>query len=57
MPHGLGVVCDNASNNNTMMAHLEAELGGQVGVRTRIRCFAHVLNLVVKVRACMCLYL
>ncbi|KLO06392.1 hypothetical protein SCHPADRAFT_838139, partial [Schizopora paradoxa] len=45
----LGIVCDNASNNDTMLRHLEVELEGQVGCKTCIRCFAHVLNLVVKV--------
>lgn len=44
----LGVVCDNASNNNTLVSHLELELCGQNGTRTRIRCFAHILNLAVK---------
>lgn len=44
----LGVVCDNASNNDTLVAQLELELCGQNGCRTRIRCFAHVLNLAVK---------
>ncbi len=32
-----------------MMENLENEIGGQLGVQTRIRCFAHILNLVVKV--------
>lgn len=31
-----------------MMEHLEEEIGGQLGVHTRIRCLAHILNLVVK---------
>ena len=31
-----------------MMKHLEDEIGGQFGASTRIRCLAHVLNLVVK---------
>lgn len=44
----LGVVCDNASNNDTLVSHLEIKLCGQNGVRTRIRCFAHILNLAVK---------
>ncbi len=44
----LGVVCDNASNNDTLVSELELELGGQNGRRTRIRCFAHILNLAVK---------
>ncbi len=45
----LSVVCDNASNNNMMMDQLELEIGGQLGIQTHIRCFAHILNLVVKV--------
>lgn len=44
----LGVVCNNASNNDTLVSQLELELLGQNGVRTRIRCFAHILNLAVK---------
>ncbi|KAH8109049.1 hypothetical protein DFH11DRAFT_1516039, partial [Phellopilus nigrolimitatus] len=46
----LGIVCDNASNNDTLISQLELALNGQNGVHTRIRCFAHILNLVVKVR-------
>lgn len=44
----LGVVCDNASNNDTLVSELEIELLGQNGMQTRIRCFAHILNLAVK---------
>lgn len=46
----LGIVCDNASNNDTLMTNLEFDLGEHVGPLTRIRCFAHIINLVVKVR-------
>ncbi len=28
----LGIVCDNTSNNDTMMAAIEKEIGGQLGV-------------------------
>ncbi|KAH8109784.1 hypothetical protein DFH11DRAFT_1515225, partial [Phellopilus nigrolimitatus] len=45
----LGVVCDNASNNDTLISELELALDSHNGSHTRIRCFAHVLNLVVKV--------
>lgn len=34
-----------------MMENLAKVIGGQFGVHTHIRCFAHILNLVVKVRA------
>ena len=44
----LGLAADNASNNNTLAIGTES-LGGINGVATRIRCFAHILNLVVKV--------
>lgn len=43
------VTADNASNNDTLVSELESNLGGINSVRTRVRCFAHVLNLVVKV--------
>ena len=45
----LGITADNASNNDTLVANLEG-LGGANSVRTHIRCFAHIWNLVVKVR-------
>ncbi|KLO09607.1 hypothetical protein SCHPADRAFT_798112, partial [Schizopora paradoxa] len=35
----LSVVADNASNNDTMMDQLEIEIGRQLGVQTRTRCF------------------
>ena len=44
----LAVVCDNAANNDTLITELEL-LGSPVSSETRIRCFAHILNLVVKV--------
>lgn len=44
----LGVVCDNTSNNDTLIAQLELDLSGQNGTRTHIHCFVHVLNLAVK---------
>ncbi len=44
----LGITADNASNNDTLVADLES-LGGANGVHTRVRCFAHILSLVVKV--------
>jgi hypothetical protein len=45
----LGLTLDNASNNNTLVEELEDLLEGYEGSSTRIRCFAHILNLVVKV--------
>ena len=44
----LGVVADNAANNNTLVEELES-LGGINSAATRVRCFAHILNLIVKV--------
>lgn len=45
----LGLTADNASNNNTLVDELEDLLDGFQGSVSRIRCFAHILNLVVKV--------
>jgi hypothetical protein len=45
----LGIVCDNASNNDTMINQLGLLLPGFKGRPARVRCFAHILNLVVKV--------
>ena len=46
----LGQACDNASNNDTMLASLE-ELNPNSAsrVHTCIHCICHILNLVVKV--------
>ncbi|GJE85026.1 hAT transposon family protein [Phanerochaete sordida] len=44
----LGITADNASNNNTLVADLETSLSGINSRQTRVRCFAHILNLVVK---------
>lgn len=44
----LSLVADNASNNNTLVVELES-LGGINSAATRVRCAAHILNLVVKV--------
>jgi hypothetical protein len=45
----LGVVCDNAENNATMIDKLESLLEKFLGSGVRVRCFAHTLNLIVKV--------
>jgi hypothetical protein len=42
-------MADNASNNNTLVEKLEDLLNGFKGSVSQIRCFAHILNLVVKV--------
>ncbi|KAK7696328.1 hypothetical protein QCA50_000982 [Cerrena zonata] len=44
----LGITCDNALNNDTLLESVEMSLNSQCGKDSRIRCFAHVLNLVVK---------
>jgi hypothetical protein len=46
----LGVVCDNAKNNSTMIKHLSAKLKHTSfpGEPSRVQCFAHTINLVVK---------
>lgn len=45
----LGITADNASNNDTLTTELESSLRGANSIQTRVRCFAHILNLVVKV--------
>ncbi|KAF8592436.1 hypothetical protein K439DRAFT_1323461, partial [Ramaria rubella] len=45
----LGVVADNASNNNMMLNTLNFELKGFQGSLTRVRCIGHIFNLCVKV--------
>jgi hypothetical protein len=52
-------VSDNASNNDTLATRLDNEMKAQhpfgeylhmfKGCRHRVRCFAHVLNLVMQV--------
>src|SRR6266567_1425672 len=44
----LSVTCDNASNNDTMIAELANLLDDFPGPANQTRCFTHVLNLVVK---------
>ncbi|THH18736.1 hypothetical protein EUX98_g8907 [Antrodiella citrinella] len=43
----LGITADNASNNDTLIIEMES-LGGANSSQTRVRCFAHIINLVVK---------
>ena len=47
----LSATHNNASNNNTLVNELADLLDGFQGKATRVRCFAHVLNLVVKASA------
>ncbi|PIL33222.1 hypothetical protein GSI_04672 [Ganoderma sinense ZZ0214-1] len=46
----LGVTCDNASNNDTMVSAMteDERLPSFDGHRARVRCFLHVLSLIVK---------
>jgi hypothetical protein len=46
----LGFTTDNASNNNTLVDKLTELIDGFQGPLTLVRCFTHILNLVVKVR-------
>ena len=44
----LSITCDNASNNDTMIAELANLLNDFPGPANQTRCFTHILNLVVK---------
>jgi hypothetical protein len=44
----LAVTCDNASNNDTMIAKLAEDVEKFPGAAAQTRCFAHVTNLVAK---------
>ena len=44
----LSITCDNASNNDEMICHLEELIGEFKGQKSQTRCFAHILNLVAK---------
>lgn len=46
----LAVTCDNAESNAIMLREMMKLLPGFHGAQVRVRCFGHVLNLVVKVR-------
>ena len=41
-------MCDNASNNDVMIEELEHLLNDFPGAANQMRCFAHIINLVVK---------
>ena len=44
----LSITCDNASNNDTMIAELADIVEEFPGAENQTRCFLHILNLVVK---------
>ena len=44
----LSITADNASNNDTMIAHLEKVLLDFLGAINQTRCFAHTVNLCAK---------
>jgi hypothetical protein len=44
----LGITCDSASNNDTMIDELVDLLPNYPGAANRCRCFLHVVNLVAK---------
>jgi hypothetical protein len=45
----LGVTCDNASNNDTMVETMATILSHLSGEANRARCLAHIVNLVAKI--------
>ena len=45
----MALTCDNADNNNTMINEMVTLIPGYRGHDMRVRCFGHVLNLIVKV--------
>ncbi|OJT02154.1 Zinc finger BED domain-containing protein RICESLEEPER 2 [Trametes pubescens] len=44
----LSVTCDNAENNTTMLREMHMLVPKFRGTCVRVRCFAHILNLVIK---------
>lgn len=44
----LSLTCDNASNNDKMVEILEVLIDDFPGAANQIRCFLHIINLVVK---------
>jgi hypothetical protein len=45
----LGITCDNASNNDTMVESLATIMSHFSGEANRARCLAHIVNLVAKI--------
>lgn len=52
----LTMVLDNAANNDTLVRELKRILAQFQGPKTHVHCFAHILNLVVKVCAYIYVY-
>ncbi|KAI1787164.1 hypothetical protein LXA43DRAFT_896712, partial [Ganoderma leucocontextum] len=46
----LAITSDNAKTNDAMMRNVKKLLPQSRGTEGRVRCFAHILSLVVKVR-------
>ncbi|KAF4611964.1 hypothetical protein D9613_004308 [Agrocybe pediades] len=44
----MGFTADNAANNDTLVRELSVIVPSFPGKKTRVRCFAHILNLIVK---------
>ena len=45
----MGLTADNAENNSTLIRELQKIIPSWPGKSMRVRCFGHILNLVVKV--------
>ena len=45
----LGITCDNASNNDSMVESLATIMSNFPGEANRARCLAHIVNLVAKI--------
>ena len=45
----LGITCDNASNNDSMVESLATIMSHFPGEANRARCLAHIVNLVAKI--------
>lgn len=45
----ISIICDNASNNDVMVKKLAKNDWERLNLGSRVRCFAHVINLVVGV--------
>ncbi|TEB22249.1 hypothetical protein FA13DRAFT_1602846, partial [Coprinellus micaceus] len=48
----ISITCDNASANDTMIDALIALIACFPGQKNRVRCFAHIINLVVMIILC-----
>ncbi|KAF8909285.1 hypothetical protein CPB84DRAFT_1673450, partial [Gymnopilus junonius] len=45
----MGFMADNVSNNDTLVAELANLVPGFSGLEYHVHCFAHILNLIIKV--------